>query len=68
MKKRPSCIDGARCQHVSGWHGYRVPRTDKRDVTQWYCRQYGVYLRFDKELNVLRCAACRRDWPNEEEP
>lgn len=68
-RERPPCIDGERCQHVSGWpgwHGNRIPQTNKRGILDWYCRKYKVYLRwFDNGLNVVRCAACRKEWPNE---
>ncbi len=63
MTERPPCIDGERCQHVVGWHGCRIPKTNKRDILDWYCRKYKVYLRFDKKLNVVRCAACRKEFP-----
>ena len=63
--ERPKCIDGERCRYAfnpeigylraTGFHGFE-------------CWHYDVQLRRHGHVMPTRCAACRRDFPNEEVP
>jgi hypothetical protein len=73
--ERPKCIEGKHCVDVRGGRvlvtGHlEFPNAEIGDEGRGHCRLYDKWLfrscwNID---NVVRCAACRRDWPNEEMP
>ena len=60
--ERPPCIDGERCSEDNSGH------LNRRDPVSWgwYCDLYNKQLKRPGGFSPpTRCAACRRDWPNE---
>jgi len=62
--ERPKCIDGERCKFLAMWnHGHLEV------VFGFWCSRYDKRLRRKADMAwPTRCAACRRDFPNEEVP
>jgi len=62
--ERPKCIDGERCHLLTMWHHGHLELAHG-----FYCSRYDKRLRRESAQTwPTRCAACRRDFPNEEVP
>lgn len=60
--ERPKCIDGECCNSAPDGH---LLVSERRIICGWYFK----LLRWNESRGrPTRCAACRRDFPNEEVP
>jgi hypothetical protein len=65
-RKQPPCIDGKKCRFTKAKEGGYLRRHGCQhcDNDTYSCALYSLGLSSYSD-NVLRCAACRKEWPND---